>query len=499
MIVFFTEYGTLRDGSLQSCYSSNTSLDKPWSPTPKEDLYSWMAKQHKDRKGYINKENIENIVVRKKTMILILNKWNKNWFECVHLGNQTNDDSNATIFWYICYARFTASLRRTFDIRANINVFGCYAPANGQQYNKCRYELCFNYLCNSKTIQCNDILLRPKSVFIEDIPSLDSLGTNLSLVGSFDVMRIDIVVSEPSEKRLKNRACPRKSNGKFPSSSIEEMPAFLCERVGVELEVLKVTDGLTDDNKPNALYVSRGQLKKLTSTMINFSFNVRYISQQVNMPLLRLLHQITNMYQNVKDAQDELCDQPTTYRNTLPLKDESSLASEIIDPTIIESIHQGPLDSAMCTLQDEHYDKFNEGYQLGHSNSKSRMPTLSLTPSPGLRRPQSFAQKLKSTSKTVKGKLGYTNLNESILTPIKKSPTMSIDNPFRTPKTFAERRKSFNNGLAFGNTSDAHTHRSSSSNILPGTTVDTPICWKTMFHLLELYATMPETKTVAQR
>lgn len=115
-----------------------------------------------------------------------------------------------------------------------------------------------------------------------DMSSLDSLGTNLSLVGSFDVMRIDIVVSEPNDKKMKNRPNSRKSNGKFGAATIEEMPAFLCERVGVELEVLKVTDGLTDDNKPNALYVSRGQLKKLTSTVINFSFNVRYISQQVS-------------------------------------------------------------------------------------------------------------------------------------------------------------------------------------------------------------------------
>lgn len=111
-----------------------------------------------------------------------------------------------------------------------------------------------------------------------DMSSLDSLGTNLSLVGSFDVMRIDIVVSETTDKKMKNRPCNRKTNGKLP----EEMPAFLCERVGVELEVLKVTDGLTNDNKTNALYVSRGQLKKLTSTMINFSLNVRYISQQVH-------------------------------------------------------------------------------------------------------------------------------------------------------------------------------------------------------------------------
>lgn len=216
------------------------------------------------------------------------------------------------------------------------------------------------------------------------------------------------------------------------------------------------------------------------------------------MPLLRLLHQITNMYQNVKDAQDEMCDQPTTYRNTLPLKDESSLASEINDPTIIESM-QEPLDTS---LLDEHYDKFNESYQIGHSSSRTRLPSLGplipLTPSPGLRnRPQSFAQKLKSTSKTVKGKLGYTNLNESILTPIKKSPTISIDNPFRTPKMFAEHQKSVANGIPFN--MGEGTHRSSSSNIIPTAAADMPVCWKTMFHLLELYATMPETKTVQQR
>lgn len=207
------------------------------------------------------------------------------------------------------------------------------------------------------------------------------------------------------------------------------------------------------------------------------------------MPLLRLLHQITNMYQNVKDAQDELCDQPTTYRNTLPLKDESSLASEINDATILE-----PLDTS---LLDEHYDKFNESYQIGHSSSRTRMPTLApLIPSPGLRRPQSFAQKLKSTSKTVKGKLGYTNLNESILTPIKKSPSLSIDNPFRASKVTAEQQKAFAGGAPF--VGDA-ANQSSSSNILFPTIGEMPTCWKTMFHLLDLYATKPETKTVTQR
>lgn len=119
---------------------------------------------------------------------------------------------------------------------------------------------------------------------IPDVSSLDSLGTNLSLVGSFDVMRIDIVVSEAGEKKMKCRtgAGTRKPNGsKCTLTMPEETPAFLCERVGVELEVTKVTDGFLDDARPNMLYMSRGQLKNHTSTVINFSLNIRYISQQV--------------------------------------------------------------------------------------------------------------------------------------------------------------------------------------------------------------------------
>lgn len=62
------------------------------------------------------------------------------------------------------------------------------------------------------------------------------------------------------------------------------MPSFICERIGVELEVKKSADMTVDDmiQKQNVLYVSRGQLKKHTSTRLNFSINVHYISQQVS-------------------------------------------------------------------------------------------------------------------------------------------------------------------------------------------------------------------------
>lgn len=105
------------------------------------------------------------------------------------------------------------------------------------------------------------------------------------------------------------------------------------------------------------------------------------------------------------------------------------------DPTLMGSLNEplmSHIDNTIFDYADERYDKFNEDipfrHELRHSVSRSKMPSLGplipLTPSPSSRnRPHSFAQKLRSTGKSVKGKLGYTNLNETIQTPIKASPT----------------------------------------------------------------------------
>jgi len=182
-----------------------------------------------------------------------------------------------------------------------------------------------------------------------DISSLENFGTNLSLIGTFDSIRVDIVVSEAGDKKnssQKPSKLNKKSNG-GRASIMMDTPLFLCERVGVELEVLKMSDGMVDQARQNVIYMSRRQLKKHTSTVINFSLNVRFISQQVsenpnykhttslnyfaiqvNMPLLRLLHQICNMYQNVKDAQNEFHDQPELSKKS-HTKDECSLGRNL--------------------------------------------------------------------------------------------------------------------------------------------------------------------------
>jgi hypothetical protein len=52
-----------------------------------------------------------------------------------------------------------------------------------------------------------------------------------------------------------------------------------------------VTDIKSSGEKVLPLYISRAQLKRHTSSHVNFSIDIRCISQKVNMPLLRLLNQ----------------------------------------------------------------------------------------------------------------------------------------------------------------------------------------------------------------
>ena len=92
-----------------------------------------------------------------------------------------------------------------------------------------------------------------------------------------------------------------------------------------------------------------------------------------------------------------------------------------------------------------------------------------LSPSSSFRsRPQSFAQKLRSTGKSVKG---YINLSEGIITPnFSASPSSSGLDKFTV---LSEKCKNV-------------------SNIAPR-------CWKTIYYLLDLYAIKPETKMITHR
>lgn len=135
----------------------------------------------------------------------------------------------------------------------------------------------------------------------------------------------------------------------------DESPAFVCEKVAIELEIDRMTDMAVNEmmKTKNILYISRGQLKNHTSTVINFTLGVRYISQRVNMPLLRLLHQITNMYQNVKDTQNELREQQP-----------------------VELLRRSKTNTSEQQQQQQH--RAADGIKLSHQNSSGKCLFLRL-------------------------------------------------------------------------------------------------------------------------
>eukprot|EP00092_Neocalanus_flemingeri_P000309 GFUD01000331.1.p1 GENE.GFUD01000331.1~~GFUD01000331.1.p1 ORF type:complete len:429 (+),score=118.20 GFUD01000331.1:81-1289(+) len=159
--------------------------------------------------------------------------------------------------------------------------------------------------------------------------SLKNLGSHVIIGGGVDVFKIDIVESEIGK-------IPKKGKVKFPKMTIDAdstSPAFICEKIGLNVDFKKITDILKGE-KPSKdrvlpLYVSRNQLKRHTSSFANFSIEIDMISQKVNMPLLRLINQIVTMHLNVKETSEELKEKkPSISRQDQSYKRHKKNSSE---------------------------------------------------------------------------------------------------------------------------------------------------------------------------
>ncbi|KAJ8729122.1 hypothetical protein PYW08_000703 [Mythimna loreyi] len=305
-------------------------------------------------------------------------------------------------------------------------------------------------------------------------PALDSLGSKLSLIAWMDMFRIDIVVSDLAAR---DRRHAGKGKGSQPHGAPSETPAFLCEKVSIDVDLKKVADMAVDDliQRQNVLYISRGQLKKHISTMLNFNISIRFISQQVNMPLLRLLHQISNMYQNVKDTQIELRTQTkiSHRQNKHTSSSVSDFRENLVSVTSLEKeVQYATLEPkwdlmAGATLTPE------LSATVPQSLSQQKLAQPATRP-----RPQSFAQKLRSTGKSVKGKLGYSSLNEGAHTPMYAAGSSATGPASPGPGPHA-------------------SLSSPSADAADGKLA--PRCWRTVYLLLDLYANMPDAETITHR
>lgn len=284
--------------------------------------------------------------------------------------------------------------------------------------------------------------------------SLKTLGYNVSFLGYIDEVRVDIIESEIGKRTRSMRHL----------SESDQSPAFMCEKVCLQIELKKVTDINTVDKtkeKVVPLYMSRAQLKRHTSSLVNFSIDVHQISQRINMPLLRLANQIVTMHLNVKETNEEL-------RENKPHQEpEASDQKEYMRRK--KSSSESSSCSNLSSMPAESVAPLNEKHNLSSDSAKSIKPRAFQTPSPSLalksslkNRPKSFAQKFRPNSRLA-GIGGYANL-------------------------------------------DSPLHEQQDSFVLTNAPLEmiteemtTIKCWKTMYNLLELYSTMPTTKTVQRQ
>ncbi|RWS10976.1 uncharacterized protein B4U79_15895 [Dinothrombium tinctorium] len=174
---------------------------------------------------------------------------------------------------------------------------------------------------------------------VENNLAFDQLGPKVSFCGSIALFKVDIVEAENAEEMSRSISKSPINFGKSvkpnlvhslcSSATNSEASAFVCERLTVDLDlkkdkVVKYPDTKTEapltsvtnesvptnntdaeEKVPIVIVGPEGGINEVT-TVVNFSVNFSHITQRVNLPLLRLLHQFTTMYENIIEARLEM-------------------------------------------------------------------------------------------------------------------------------------------------------------------------------------------------
>lgn len=322
-----------------------------------------------------------------------------------------------------------------------------------------------------------------------------SLSGSASVLGGIEELRVEIFESEwnqtgSSSRRSKmgktvghnsGRGRNASSSHKFSVYIPPEVPAFLCERMSIEIQVNQVSDGgllgtggtcceedaggvsgrgpsvETETTAASSSVAAGGGTgflgqiglwKPQRTTALNFSISVGYLSQHVNMPLLRLLHQLSSVYGNAKATQVQLREQRPLKRGPDPLR-ALTVIFDSPESTPSPPIPQRPIHSEpdpSPSIQSESIQFANRSF-----------------------RPPSFlANRLRSSSRFAKM---YDHEDNHMVVPT----TLATD----TSK------------LVQDGVDPSPTLASGAA-----ATIGLPSCWRTIYHLLDLYSSMTAASTV---
>ncbi|KAL5011394.1 hypothetical protein ScPMuIL_009945, partial [Solemya velum] len=272
---------------------------------------------------------------------------------------------------------------------------------------------------------------------------MKKFGGSLSLQSKLDIFKIQIASSDLSHTNRKGKSGAKSRKPPKLLNVNADLPAFLCDSFAINVAMKDVIDFEKhngDDNIGTSKFSLNFAMHKLeakpTTLQVNFLMNCQSVTQHVDMPLLRLLHQFIMMVENLNTTRKDL---KKSHSNIDWLRTHRKQNSK--DSTSSADTQQ----SEMSQKRDTTSSSDNQAvYTTSSSDNQGKVPQGAsnvVTP------PQSL------------------NLSDSI----------TIDLGDTSSPTYAEKT------------------------IVDEIKESTPKCWKTLYHLLELYSTMPETKTVTQK
>ena len=137
---------------------------------------------------------------------------------------------------------------------------------------------------------------------------MKKFGGNLSLQGRLDVLKIEIADSVRGKGKGKGK---KRRDSKLVDTT-HDTPAFLCEKFTLNISMRDVEDfekkGSVEDklNKLPFKFAMHKLEAKPATLQVNLMVNCKSVTQHVDMPLLRLIHQFVTVIDNVNETRIEL-------------------------------------------------------------------------------------------------------------------------------------------------------------------------------------------------
>lgn len=302
---------------------------------------------------------------------------------------------------------------------------------------------------------------------------MKKFGGALSLEGKLEFLKIEI--SDSGRRKSKGKS--KKHHTRLLNLT-DEMPAFLCQDFCVSVGMKDVIDfeskeaGEPFDPNCQLNFAMHKLEAKPTTLQVNFTINCNSVTQHVDMPLLRLIHQFVTMAENVEETRNELKQCHNADQWTKTHRKQESKGSNSSADTQHSDTSDGPSPVSIETIQNV-WKSPDSSVKLPtvDTSNISNVSSVGSEGSPGI-------ATTKSPQRADEDKEGKRSQPGAVLTPpqsLNLSETVTIDieetsSPAVTEKTFIDEINA-----------------------------TTPKCWKTLCHLLELYSTMPEPKTVKRK